>query len=53
MAGLALCSFSELSFDSIGFIAAVLNNMVDCVQNVFSKKLLQGLTPVQLQFYTR
>lgn len=52
MLGLALCSATELSFDSIGFVAAVLNNVIDCVQNVFSKKLLQTLSPVQLQFYT-
>ena len=52
MLGLALCSATELSFDMIGFLAAILNNIIDCVQNVFSKKLLQSLTPVQLQFYT-
>ncbi|EDQ91266.1 uncharacterized protein MONBRDRAFT_14978 [Monosiga brevicollis MX1] len=52
MIGLALCSFSELSFDTIGFLAAILNNIIDCVQNVFSKKLLQHLSPVDLQFYT-
>lgn len=54
MAGLVLCSATELSFNMIGFLAAVCNNCVDCVQNVFSKKLLTtgGLTPVQLQFYT-
>jgi solute carrier family 35 protein E2 len=52
MLGLALCSANELSFDTIGFLAAVLNNIIDCVQNVFSKKLLQSLSPVQLQFYT-
>lgn len=53
MLGLALCSANELSFDMIGFLAAILNNIIDCVQNVFSKKLLQSsLTPIQLQFYT-
>jgi solute carrier family 35 protein E2 len=52
MLGLALSSATELSFDTIGFLAAVLNNIVDCIQNVFSKKLLQSMTPVQLQFYT-
>eukprot|EP00045_Choanoeca_perplexa_P005583 m.47091 g.47091 ORF g.47091 m.47091 type:complete len:360 (-) comp13200_c0_seq1:349-1428(-) len=52
MLGLALCSATELSFDMIGFLAAVFNNLIDCVQNVFSKKLLQHMTPVQLQFYT-
>ena len=52
MFGLALCSATELSFDTIGFFAAVGNNVIDCVQNVFSKKLLQSLSPVELQFYT-
>mmetsp|Transcript_11631 Transcript_11631/g.34479 ORF Transcript_11631/g.34479 Transcript_11631/m.34479 type:complete len:417 (-) Transcript_11631:93-1343(-) len=51
--GLALCSATELSFNLIGFWAAVFNNCIDCVQNVFSKKLLTTqYTYVQLQFYT-
>ena len=52
MLGLVLCSANELSFDMIGFLAAASNNCIDCVQNVFSKKLLKTLTPVELQFYT-
>eukprot|EP00730_Choanoeca_flexa_P015031 TRINITY_DN6789_c0_g2_i1.p1 TRINITY_DN6789_c0_g2~~TRINITY_DN6789_c0_g2_i1.p1 ORF type:complete len:365 (+),score=57.10 TRINITY_DN6789_c0_g2_i1:70-1164(+) len=52
MLGLGLCSATELSFDMVGFLAAVSNNIMDCVQNVFSKKLLQHMTPIQLQFYT-
>eukprot|EP00040_Diaphanoeca_grandis_P024217 m.132866 g.132866 ORF g.132866 m.132866 type:complete len:396 (-) comp29636_c0_seq1:8-1195(-) len=52
MLGLAVCSATEISFDTIGFLAAVANNVVDCVQNVFSKKLLVNLTPIELQFYT-
>jgi len=32
IAGLILCSASELSFDTIGFVAAVSNNCADCVQ---------------------
>ena len=32
IAGLVLCSASELSFDTIGFVAAVSNNCADCVQ---------------------
>ena len=52
MIGLALCSANELSFNMIGFFAAVANNIIDCIQNVFSKHLLKSLTPVQLQFYT-
>ena len=53
MLGLVLCSATELSYDAIGFIAAVSNNCIDCIQNVFSKRLLSGsLSPVELQFYT-
>ena len=36
--GLALCSVTEISFNYVGFFAAVANNCIDCVQNVFSKK---------------
>ena len=51
--GLALASATELEFHIIGFGAAVLNNCVDCIQNVFSKKLLGlNITFVELQFYT-
>jgi hypothetical protein len=51
--GLALASAVELSFNAIGFFAALANNGVDCIQNVFSKKLLMGrYSYVELQFYT-
>jgi solute carrier family 35 protein E2 len=52
--GLALCSASELSFTLIGFSAAIMTNCIDCVQNVFSKKLLstKGYNYVNLQFFT-
>lgn len=52
VAGLILCSKSELRFDTIGFLAAVTNNCADCVQNVMSKRMLAHLRPTQLQFYT-
>ncbi|KAL1515227.1 hypothetical protein AB1Y20_001862 [Prymnesium parvum] len=53
VAGLALCSANELSFTPIGFFAAVFNNCIDCVQNVFSKKLLSThYNYINLQFYT-
>jgi len=53
VAGLALCSASEASFNTVGFLAAVFNNGIDCVQNVFSKKLLSThYNYVNLQFYT-
>jgi len=52
-AGLVMVSYSELSFNLIGFSAAVLTNVIECVQNVFSKRLLaKDYTASQLQFYT-
>ncbi|XP_054465318.1 solute carrier family 35 member E2A-like [Anoplopoma fimbria] len=56
MAGLALCTATEISFNMLGFSAALSTNIMDCLQNVFSKKLLSGDTykfsPAELQFYT-
>ena len=53
MGGLVLCTSSELSFHTIGFLAALFNNVLDCIQNVVSKKMMKLLvTPVQLQFFT-
>lgn len=56
MVGLALCTASEISFNMLGFSAALSTNIMDCLQNVFSKKLLSGDTyrfsPPELQFYT-
>ncbi|XP_068161546.1 solute carrier family 35 member E2A-like [Antennarius striatus] len=56
MAGLALCTATEISFNMLGFCAALSTNIMDCLQNVFSKKLLSGDTykfsPPELQFYT-
>lgn len=51
VAGLILCSASELRFDTVGFVAAVMNNCADCVQNVLSKKMLAHMAPTTLQFY--
>ena len=53
IAGLGLCSYTELSFDRIGFLAAVATNCVDCIQNVYSKKLMSesAYSATQLQFY--
>lgn len=51
--GLIMVSYTELSFNIIGFSAAVATNVIECVQNVFSKNLLaQDYTASQLQFYT-
>jgi len=52
MIGLLLTSVTDLSFDFIGFCGAMACNCIDCIQNVFSKRLMVCLTPVQLQFYT-
>lgn len=56
MGGLALCTATEMSFNILGFSAALSTNIMDCLQNVFSKKLLSGdkcrLSAPELQFYT-
>ncbi|XP_067946073.1 solute carrier family 35 member E2A-like [Watersipora subatra] len=56
MFGLALTSAYDLSFHIVGFLAALTNNVADCVQNVYSKYLFNSLDyavhPVELQFYT-
>lgn len=56
MGGLALCTANELSFNVTGFLAALATNVVDCLQNVYSKMLISGdkyrYTPAELQFYT-
>lgn len=38
MAGLALCTATEISFNVLGFSAALSTNIMDCLQNVFFKK---------------
>lgn len=55
MGGLALCTVNELSFNFQGFVAAMGTNVVECLQNVYSKMLISGqykYTPAELQFYT-
>ncbi|XP_054983535.1 LOW QUALITY PROTEIN: solute carrier family 35 member E2A-like [Sorex araneus] len=56
MGGLALCTATEISFNILGFSAALSTNIMDCLQNVFSKKLLSGdkyrFSAEELQFYT-
>ncbi|KAL3862631.1 hypothetical protein ACJMK2_008585 [Sinanodonta woodiana] len=56
MSGLALCSAFELSFNIQGFTAALATNLIECLQNVYSKLLMSGenykYTPAELQFYT-
>lgn len=56
MSGLALCSATELSFNLIGFLAALATNICECSQNVFSKMLRSDeryqYTPAELQFFS-
>ncbi|RWS06011.1 solute carrier family 35 member E2-like protein [Dinothrombium tinctorium] len=54
MIGLALCSAYELSFTLIGFVASFATNISECLQNVYSKRLLsvERYEPPQIQFYT-
>lgn len=56
MGGLALCTANEVSFNLQGFVAAMGTNVVECMQNVYSKMLISGekykYTPAELQFYT-
>eukprot|EP00928_Gymnodinium_smaydae_P091850 TRINITY_DN7560_c0_g1_i2.p1 TRINITY_DN7560_c0_g1~~TRINITY_DN7560_c0_g1_i2.p1 ORF type:complete len:246 (-),score=34.23 TRINITY_DN7560_c0_g1_i2:248-985(-) len=54
VSGLALMSSTDLSFDNLGFAAAISANVIECAQNVFSKHLLQqgDFSPMTLQFYT-
>ena len=42
MGGLALCSANELSFNVLGFLAALGANVSECLQNVYSKKLISN-----------
>lgn len=56
MGGLAICSANELSFNMAGFSAALLTNISECAQNVYSKMLISGdafkYSPSEMQFYT-
>merc|ERR1719495_1163537 len=56
MGGLAICSANELSFSLAGFTAALLTNISECAQNVYSKMLISGdafkYSPAEMQFYT-
>lgn len=53
MLGLFITSYTDLSFTFLGFMAAISNNCIDCIQNVLSKKImLQSISAIELQFYT-
>ncbi|CAI5702421.1 unnamed protein product [Peronospora effusa] len=51
--GLIFCSLSDSSFHVIGFLAALMSNCADCIQNVLTKRLLnRSYSTSQLQLYT-
>ena len=51
--GLAVASFSEISFTKLGLVAAMANSIIHVVSRVYSKKLTtQGYSAAQLQFFT-
>jgi len=56
MGGLALCSATELSFNILGFLAALGTNLSECLQNVISKLLISHsnykYSPAELQCFT-
>jgi len=56
MAGLALCSATESSFNLDGFIFALATNISECLQNVLSKKMLSlhkvKFNPGEIQYAT-
>jgi len=56
MAGLALCSANEASFNFDGFIFALSTNLSECLQNVLSKKMLSlhkvKFNPGEIQYAT-
>ncbi|RLN32562.1 hypothetical protein BBJ28_00024276 [Nothophytophthora sp. Chile5] len=51
VSGLIFCSLSDSSFHVVGFIAALMSNCVDCIQNVLTKRLLNRSYSC-LQLYT-
>lgn len=53
MSGLVLCTMTEIKFEIVGFFAAITTIIFDCIQNVYSKKILQVIPPFRLQYYTR
>jgi len=56
MAGLAICSANEASFNFDGFIFALATNLSECLQNVLSKKMLSlhkvKFNPGEIQYAT-
>ena len=42
MGGLAICSANKLCFNMIGFSFALMTNISECAQNVYSKLLISG-----------
>ncbi|XP_053204872.1 solute carrier family 35 member E2B-like [Panonychus citri] len=52
MSGLAICSAYELSFTFVGLIVSLATNLSECLQNVYSKKMLRSYEPAEMQFYS-
>ncbi|XP_015785647.1 solute carrier family 35 member E2 [Tetranychus urticae] len=52
MSGLAICSAYELSFSFTGLVVSLSTNLSECLQNVYSKKLLRFHEPAEMQFYS-
>ena len=52
MSGLAICSAYELSFTFVGLFVSLATNLSECLQNVYSKKMLRSYEPAEMQFYS-
>lgn len=52
--GLVLCSAFEINFTVAGLVAALATNLSECLQNVYSKRLLnvERYSSYELQFYS-
>eukprot|EP00238_Polyblepharides_amylifera_P011356 CAMPEP_0196598744 /NCGR_PEP_ID=MMETSP1081-20130531/94483_1 /TAXON_ID=36882 /ORGANISM="Pyramimonas amylifera, Strain CCMP720" /LENGTH=402 /DNA_ID=CAMNT_0041924463 /DNA_START=97 /DNA_END=1305 /DNA_ORIENTATION=+ len=51
MAGVAICSATELSFTWLGFSTAMTSNILFAARAVFSKKLMSGMNPINVYNY--
>jgi len=51
MAGVAICSATELSFTWLGFGCAMASNILFAARAIFSKKLMSGMNPINVYNY--
>lgn len=51
MAGVAICSATELSFTWIGFSCAMASNVLFAARAIFSKKLMSNMNPINVYNY--